>query len=179
MATLLDFGILDYFVPIFVFMLVFGILFALLEKTSIFGKNKGLNGLISFVVAFLFILTSDLVNFVRFFTPWVVMLFIFLVMIILLFMFVGVKAEAIAGVFSDRGMVWIIILLFLTIFIYAMTQVYGESVHSIYGGESAEDQGSGLSQAIGKILFHPKMLGVAVMLFIAAQTVRLIAGRLS
>ncbi len=178
MATILDIGILNYFTPVFVFFLVFGVLYALLSKTNIFGDNKGLNSIVAFALGLLFILTPELMKLVSIFTPWFILLFIFVLMIVLLFLFIGVNEETVVSVFSERSMVWIIVIVAVTIFIYAMTQVYGTQIHEIYGGANnvTDVASSGLNENIGKILFHPRILGVIMILLIAAQVVRFIAG---
>ena len=111
MASVLDIGILDYFIPVFVFLFIFAVLFALLEKFSFFGKNRGLNALIAFAIGFLFILTPDLMGVVKIITPWFTILFVFLVLIVLLFMFAGVKEESISAAISEKGVVWVIVIL--------------------------------------------------------------------
>lgn len=180
MASILDIGILNYFVPVFVFLFVFAIVFALLEKIKFFGPNKGLNSLIAFAIAFLFVLTPDLLGIVKIMTPWFTIMFVFILMIVLLFMFVGVKEGTVTEAFSERGMVWIIIVISLIIFIYALTQVYGSQVQTIYGGENATDTGtSSVTGQVGKILFHPRILGMLLLLMIAAQAVRMITSSLS
>ena len=82
MASFLDIGILDYFAPAFVFLLVFAVLFALLEKTKVFGDKTGINSLVAFSISLLFLLTPDLVGIVKVITPWFTILFIFILMIV-------------------------------------------------------------------------------------------------
>lgn len=177
MASILDIGLLDYFVPVFVFLLIFAAIFALLEKVKLFGENKGLNALIAFAIAFLFILTPDLLGIIKIITPWFTIMFIFVLMIVLLFMFVGVKEESVTKAFTDRGLIWIIIVLSIIILVYAMTQVYGSQVQTIYGGENVTSQES-VTNTIGKVIFHPRVLGMLLLLFIAAQAVRMITASL-
>ena len=176
MATMLDVGILEYFTPVFVFLFVFAILYAILDKTNILGDNKALKSLVAFSLSLMFIMTQDLMRLVSIMTPWFMILIIAVFFIMIFFLFVGAKAEEVSGVFTEKITVWIILILILTIFAYAITQVYGADVHTIYGGEEAEDNSGNLNQAIGQIIFHPKMLGVALILIIAAQAIRLIAG---
>lgn len=177
MASFLDIGILNYFVPAFVFLLIYGVILALLEKTKIFGESKAANQIIAVAVAVLFILTPDLVGIIKIITPWFTVLFIFVLMIILLFLFVGVKEGDVASAFKDRGMVWIIIVVCFLILMYAMTQVYGEQVQSIYTGSEGNVSGeSGVSNLIGPIIFHPRILGMIFLLVVAAQAVRMISG---
>jgi len=176
MASILDIGLLDYFVPVFVFLLIFAILFALLEKIPIFGKNRGLNAMIAFAIAFLFILTPDMLGIVKIITPWFTILFVFVILIVMLFMFVGVKEESITSVFTDKGNVWIIVVICLVILIYALTQVYGAQIQTIYGGTNATDSSTVTGQ-VGKIIFHPRVLGMLLLLVIAAQALRTIASK--
>ncbi|MFH0752812.1 MAG: hypothetical protein V1914_04435 [archaeon] len=174
MATILDIGILEYFTPVFVWLFIFALLYAILDKTGVLGENKGLKALVAFALSMLFVLTQDLMRIVSIMTPWFVILIIAVLFIMIFFLFVGVKGESIAKQFSERITVWIILVLILTIFIYAMTQVYGADIHNIYGEDGGEPE-EGLNQAIGQILFHPKMLGIIFILLVAAQAVRLIA----
>lgn len=176
MASILDIGIIDYFAPAFVWLLIYGVLFALLEKTKVFGDKTGINGLVAFAISILFLLTPDLVGLVKIITPWFTILFIFILMIVLLFLFVGVKESAVSEAFSERGMVWIIVLVSFIIFFYALTQVYGAQIQTIYGGATDETaEGGTVTTQVGKILFHPRVLGMIILLLIAAQAVRFIS----
>jgi len=159
MASILDIGILDYFTPVF-------------------GENKGINSLIAFAIAFLFILTPDIIGIVKTMTPWFMILLIFLLMIVLLFMFVGVKEEGITKAFTEKSVVWVIIVLSIIIFAYAMTQVYGSQIQTIYAGENVTGP-EPVTKQVGKIIFHPRILGVVLLLIIAAQAVRLITASIT
>lgn len=178
MASFLDIGILDYFAPAFVFLFVFGVLFALLEKTHVFGDKTGINSLVAFSISLLFLLTPDLVGIVKIITPWFTVLFIFILMIILLFLFVGVKESEVAGAFSERGTVWIILMVAFVIFFYALTQVYGAQIQTIYGGTGAEGGETSVAQNVGQIIFHPRVLGMVIILLIASQAVRFISSNI-
>lgn len=174
MATILDIGMLEYFTPVFVFLFVFALLYAILDKTGLLGESKAWKSLVSFTLAMMFVLTQDLMRLVSIMTPWFLVLVIAALFIMLFFMFVGVKNETISDVFGEKVVVWVILILLLLIFIYAMTQVYGSDIHNIYGEEDAQPK-EGLNQAIGQILFHPKMLGVIFILIVAAMAIRMIA----
>ena len=174
MATILDIGILEYFTPVFVFLFIFAVLYAILDKTGLLGDNKALKSLVAFTLSLMFVLTQNLMKLVTVMTPWFVVLVIAALFIMLFFMFVGAKAEDVSKVFTEKTTVWIILVVMLIIFSYAMTQVYGTDIHSIYGEAGQEESGT-LNEAVGRILFHPKMLGVVLILVIAAQAIRLIA----
>ncbi|MEA3379231.1 MAG: hypothetical protein U9Q69_06400 [Nanoarchaeota archaeon] len=178
MASLLDVGILNYFVPAFVFLLIYGVILALLEKTNIFGTNHAINQLIAVCMGILFILTPDLVGIVKIITPWFTVLFIFILMLILVFLFVGVKSESVASAFEDRSVIWVIIIISIAILLFAVTQVYGEQIHGLYPGDGNITSGEeGLNQVVGRVIFHPRVLGMIFLLIIVAQAIRIIAGR--
>ncbi|MBT4417288.1 hypothetical protein HOC80_04265, partial [archaeon] len=78
MASMLDIGILEYFIPMFVFFFVLVIVWALLEKTGFFGENKAINWIIALCIALLFIVVPELIDIVSTITPFFVIMFIFL-----------------------------------------------------------------------------------------------------
>lgn len=176
MATVLDLGLLQYFTPVFVFFFVFVILWALLEKTRFFGENKFANLAIAMCLSFLFIFIPELTTFVSILTPWFIVLMIFLIFLVLIFLFMGVDPTKVANLFgSNETVIWTILILSIMIFGYAMTQVYGEQIRGItVGSEATDDQGS-LAQSVGSILFTPKVLGMLLLLVIAAFAVRFIS----
>ncbi|MFH1065839.1 MAG: hypothetical protein V1734_05025, partial [Nanoarchaeota archaeon] len=88
---------------------------------------------------------------------------------------VGVKEESITNVFTDKGNVWIIVVVCLVILIYALTQVYGSQIQTIYGGTNTTDDS--VTGQVGKIVFHPRILGMFLLLVIAAQALRTIAAK--
>ncbi|MBI5871757.1 hypothetical protein HZB88_01585 [archaeon] len=175
MATILDIGILDYFAPVFVFLLIFVVVYGILEKISIFGKTKYVHALIAFCVAMLFLLTTELIDVIKLITPWFVIILIFIMFIIMIFLFAGVKAETLGSTFtSNPTVLWTIIVISFIILGWGLAQVYGESVSEVYAGD-AESQEKGIGDRIGEIVFHPKLLGVFFLLFVASQIVRLVS----
>jgi len=191
MATMLDVGLLGYFLPIFVFFLVTIILWALLEKIGFFG-NKFANLFIAVILGILFVLVPELTQVISLSTPWFVMLMIFLIFIVLVFMFMGVKADAIASLFGggsgagNQVLIWAIIILSLGIFGYAFTQVYGEQIHAITAGGSGETtEGTTIEDGtttsgdlmtnVGQIIFTPKIMGMFFLLLMATFVVRFIS----
>jgi hypothetical protein len=179
MATVLDVGLLEYFLPAFIFFLVLIFVWAILEKVSFFGDNKFANMVIALCIAVLFIVVPEIQTIVALTTPWFVILFLFLFLLILTFLFMGVDANHIAGVFGGSGgadtsqvVIWAVIIIALGIFGYAFTQVYGEEVHNITNPDS---DGDDLTQSIGEILFTPKILGMMFLIVLAGFSARFIS----
>lgn len=81
-----DIGIFDVALP---FLLVFTLVFAILDKTEIIGKNRGVNTTVSLVAALLFVRNVALVELLNRFLPNVSM---FLVVILMLLLMIGIVA---------------------------------------------------------------------------------------
>ncbi len=70
MVSEVSFSAINYFMPIFSFLLVFIVIFALLKKTGILGENSAVSLFISFIVSSFFIVEASLVEFVQFNSAW-------------------------------------------------------------------------------------------------------------
>jgi hypothetical protein len=70
MVSEVSFSAINYFMPIFSFLLVFIVIFALLKKTGILGENSAVSLFISFLVSSFFIMEASLVEFVQFNSAW-------------------------------------------------------------------------------------------------------------
>ena len=109
-------------------------------------------------------------------TPWFVFLFVFIILLVLIFMMVGVEEKSIVWLFSENWVVWTIsIIVIIGILGFAMSQVYGPVVQGLYGTEETAKEG--ITFDIGRILFHPRMIGMIFIMIIASQAVRLIAAK--
>lgn len=172
MATLLDLSLLSYFKPFFTFILVWVIFYAILQKTKIFGPNQGLNALISISVAALFMFTPGVSDMINIITPWFVVLMIFILLLVGIFMMVGIKEGSIAEAFSQDWLIWlIVIVVILFIFGFAFTKVFGSSIQKVYAGEG--EAGDAVFD-VGRVLFHPRVLGMLFLLVVVSQAIRLL-----
>jgi hypothetical protein len=172
MASIMDIGLLEYFTPVFVFALVWIITLAILEKTKLFGDNQAIHWVISFCMAVLVVVIPGLTDVIKIMTPWFIVLFIFMTLLVLIFLFMGVKGDTVAGVFGqNQFVIWIVILVALGIFGFAMMQVYGDSIQNI----TNPDDDTGLNGQIGQILFHPKIMAMVLILVIAGLIVRFVS----
>jgi len=172
MATVLDFGLFGYFRPLFTFLLVWVIFYAVLQKSKVFGGNQGTDALVSMSASFLFMLTPGVSEIINIITPWFIVLIIFILLLVVIFMMVGVKESSIIEAFTSDWLIWLIVI-FVIIFIFgfAFTKVFGSSIQSISGnGEDAKDT----VFDVAKVLFHPRILGLLFILLVASQAIRLL-----
>jgi len=185
MATFLQLGLMNYFSIIFPALIVFVIVFALFQKFKILGEDKTVHSIIAIALAFLVILSADVVELINVMAPWFVIIFVFLVLLLVLFKLMGASDENIAAILTkNKGVQWIIIGIGFIILIGALAHVYGERLAPVTAEEPVE--GAVVSEAIAekepttfgenvlKILFNPLMLGVIFILLVAIFTIALI-----
>src|SRR3989338_4955316 len=96
MATFLDtLGVLNYFAPIFSALLVFAVVFTILQKTKILTDSKIISSVVAAALSLLVLLTPDLVELINFIAPWFVVLFVALIMLLTTYQLFGMKEESI------------------------------------------------------------------------------------
>ena len=178
-----DIGLFEHFAIIFPFLLVWTVTFAVLSMTKRYGDNKNLNSIIALALAFLFILSKDAVAMLNFASPWFVIFFIFLIFIVLAFKIMGATDADIEGVMHTKQgqqvITWLIVLSVVIILI-SFSNVIGqrllgeqfdennETVVYEGGGVASEDHETSVVQTI----FHPKVIGMVILLLIGAFTVK-------
>ncbi|MBM3200685.1 hypothetical protein FJZ53_07125 [Candidatus Woesearchaeota archaeon] len=172
MASPLDVGTLNHFVPVSVFLFVFVVFYAILLKTKILGENKGLIALASFVVAILFLMTRSASDFIQITMPWFVVLLVVAMCLMIIFMFLGVKPDTIASAITQEGNVWIILIILFVLLGLALTKVMGPSIAAITQGDTSE---AGFMGTVGAIMFHPKILGAMFILLVSAYAVKAVS----
>ena len=99
----------DYF-PIVSFLLVFTVVFALLMKTEVLGKNKFIQLVTSFLMAIIFVGVTSAREYVVRITPWFVVMLLCLVFVLMLIGFAGKIPE---GFHKGIGIVFVIALIIL------------------------------------------------------------------
>src|SRR3989344_4162312 len=157
MATLLDISLLGFLLPLFIFLLVFVILYAILSKTNLFGeKGVALNFIASFCVAA-----------VSVFTPWIVFIGFILVMIFAIFKFFSLEDNKIWDTLGGPTLIYVIILIVLLI-----------GVAVVFGSDVAPSGEGGVKNEVIVALTHPRILGALFILLVSAFAVRLLSEKL-
>ena len=191
MATFLDIGLAQHFSVIFTVLLVFVIIFALLEKTNMFGDKKGLHSLIALCISLLMLFVPGIVQVVAIMAPWFVLIFLLIIFFYMLLLAFGVSWEKImAYTVKDWDTPhWFLLIIGIVIFIGALGAVYGGAMLPFSedkvvsqgvseAGTSAEslttDTGD-FNQNVGRVIFHPKTIGVVFLLMVGSLAIRLLA----
>ncbi len=116
----IDISGINYFMPIFGFLFVFVIVFALLAKTKILGENKFINVLISFIISIIFSTVSSMQNYVKSVIPWFAVLVIVLFFVLLI---IGFSQQKIGDIMKP-GIVWVFIIVLIAVFLVAAIKVF-------------------------------------------------------
>jgi len=159
MATILEVGLINYLMPVFVFLLVFAIVFAILKKFPIFGDNVSVNAVIAFVVALIFMITPRAREMVTTMTPWFIIIVILIFFILMTLVFIGLKEESLVALGKHPAMYIIVLVIVAIIFFVSLAKVFSGALDMSYF----------------EFLAHPRILGVIVILAIASLAVKFIS----
>jgi hypothetical protein len=117
---------LGYFMPIISFLFVFVLIYAVLVKTNILGKNNAVSLMISLMLSAFFIYNASLVEFVKTSAAWFVIFFICVFFILLLITFThgdGIKK------IMNPSMAWVMLAILVIIFVVSSSYVFNWAVN--------------------------------------------------
>ena len=169
MATPLDTGLLEYVAPIFSFLLVYAVIYAVLIRSKIFGDNNLINSVIPLAVSVLLLLMPGAVSFINFITPWFVVLVIVGFAVALVFLFLGVKDETVRGWVHNPTIYWTILIFMMIIIVAGLTHVFGN-----FFGQPEASSGS-IGSEVQFSIFHPKIIATIFVLIIATFAIKFIS----
>jgi len=141
----IDLSGISTFVPVFGFLLVFVVSYALLGKTKVLGENKFVHILVSFAIAIIFLVSANAVEYVRVVTPWFAA---FIVSLLFIALVVGVTGNM-EKIFKP-GFTWFIVIVLLLIFVISAIYVFADVINKYMGEPKA-------------FLLQPQILGVLVL----------------
>ncbi len=126
---------LGYFLPIFAFLLVFIVIYAILKKTGVLGDSDGIILFISFILASFFVVESSLVEFVSFSSSWfaVLVIGVFFIMMLVAFMPGDKPLEMLS---KGSWFAWVLIGLMVAIFIVSSSYVFNWAINWDYVWDS-------------------------------------------
>ena len=196
MATILDASLLGFFAPVFIFLFVFAVIYAILEKTSLFGnESKALRVIAAFSVAAVSTFIGD--SFTKLtvsILPWIVFLVIIMFLLFTIYLGFGV-ADGKKG--TGEKEVWDIIgktpiyIIVLLIILIGLSSVFEEELSPFDSssgsdvevvsinedGERVVESKNPRSEAL-EAMTHPRMMGAIFMLIIASAAIKLLVDKM-
>lgn len=124
-------GSISYFLPIFAFLLVFIVIFAILKRSVVLGENDGVNLFISFILASFFIVESQLVDYVAFTSSWVGV-FVVILFFLLLTIAVLPGKDPFEFLGKNNWFRWVVMVLMIVFFIIASSYIFNWAVNWDY-----------------------------------------------
>ncbi len=120
-----DLSGVNFFMPVFSFLFVFILVYAILAKIKIFGDNPAVHLFISFLFAIFFIVNTSLVDFVKFSSAWFVVFLICIFLMIVLVSFTHGNFDAIA----KPWVAWVLVGALIGFFIISSSFVFNWAVN--------------------------------------------------
>lgn len=160
----MDVTFATYFLPVFAFLLVFVIIYALLAKTEILGETKSVNILIAFVIAIIFISVSSVRQYVTSVVPWFAVLIAALFFILLI---VGLSQKDFTII--KPWFTWVFVILLILVFLIAAIKVFNKQIGP-YLPESEKEPSNSFGAKLKDFFYSQKFLGALLLLIIAALT---------
>lgn len=175
MATLTEaLGLLGNFSPIFTFLLIFAIIYSVLERTELVDDNKSIQAIIATALALLAVTSETVTKLIQFTAPWFILAFIMILMLILIYRTVGVSEESIVNyIEKDRAINWVLIGIALTITMVGVFQVFGEWALQETAKNTTQ---TGFQQNLINTVFNSQMLGLLLVFGLAVFTIALLGG---
>ena len=112
-----------FFVPIFAFLLVFVVVYALLAKTKVLGESHWIMIFVSFILAGFFIVEASLVDFVVFSSAWFGVLVIGLFFLLVILAFLPWK-EPLEFLTKGNWFSWIMLGVIIAFFVISAAYVF-------------------------------------------------------
>jgi len=135
-----------FFMPVFSFLFVAIIVYALLAKTKGIGGSKWVNLLVSFIVAVIFMSFSSAELYVRTILPWFIVLMVVVFLVLLIAMF---STKAWDKIMSP-AFAWIVVIILVIIFLVAAVYVFNPVFHPDLGVTSG--QGTSMIEQIKEFM---------------------------
>lgn len=159
MATL-DISGLFFFMPVFSFLFVFVVVYAVLAKTKILGDQR-VNLLVSFIIGIIFMNFSSLDLYVRTILPWFVVLLVCLFLVLVIMGFSTKDWEKM----TTPGFAWVIVAILVVIFLIAAIRVFNPMFHPELGITTAGDGQQGVLVQI-RNMFDSQVTGSVLLLLL-------------
>jgi hypothetical protein len=130
MAVGVDLGFIGLFLPIFAFLLVMIVVYAILQKTKFLGDSPAISLFLSIIMASFFIVEVHLVDFVSYTSGWVSVFVVSLFMLFLIMAFIpGADKTTGLKLLEGKAFSGIVLALMIIFFIFSATYVFNLAIN--------------------------------------------------
>ncbi len=185
MATPLDVGLLQKFDVIFPFIFVLVVVYAILSRTEWLKDKQTMALIMAFVLAVMTLFSNIAVKTINRMAPWFVLLLIFSILVLVAYQAFGIQEKSIIDTLTGKEYggtfaYWVLALM-LIIGLGSLSAVVSEEKQftSLAAGENATAAPGAEEVGFWATLFHPKVLGLALILLIAMFTITRLSAKSS
>ncbi|MBR9704358.1 hypothetical protein GOV12_03025 [Candidatus Pacearchaeota archaeon] len=129
---------LYFFMPIFSFLFVFIVTYAILFKTKILGESQFVNILVGLIIAIIFMSFSTSTfstdTYIRTIIPWFAVLFVSVFLVLLL---MGLSTKDLGSIMTSK-FAWAVAIILIVIFVIAAIRVFNPVLDPTYGVASGD-----------------------------------------
>ena len=130
MVAGVDLSFMGLFLPIFAFLLVMIVIYAILQKSQLLGDNPAISLFLSILMASFFIVEVQLVDFVSYTSSWVSVFVVVLFMLFLIMAFVpGADGATGLKILEGKAISWIILGLMVVFFLFSASYVFNLAIN--------------------------------------------------
>jgi hypothetical protein len=187
MATpTLDLSLIQLFTPVFTFIFIFAVIYALMQFAKVLGDNKLLHSAIAFTIAiFGAVLSNTARDMIEYMVPWFTVFIIFTVLVIVMYKIFGATDDDVRTVIRKHsGVQWTIAIFAILIALGALSNSFGQK--ALAGtenpGEVTDPQNpdwrpgattpgttgtSDFSTNLNRTFYHPKVIGMLFLMLVA------------
>ena len=164
----LDISLLQFFMPIFSFLLIFALVYAVMDKFSLLGGGKAVKVTVAFTIAIIFLFSTKALSFVMELLPWFVILIVLIFVTLAALMFLGLKEESVAATVKKPALYWVVLVFIIIALLITIGKVFG----SLGGDGGTTEEGQESSPSLLQTLFNAKVLGAVVLLIISVFAIQ-------
>ena len=200
MATFLDLSLFQNVSGIFIFILVFLVVYAFLNMSKIFkgvGGHNGIYAIVALAIAFLSSFSTGFVAVIMNMAPWFTVIIVFLFLVFFVVRMFTTDDKLFESMIKEGAVKWVLIIVFVIILLVSVSNAFGQKVLEQGTGQTSTTNGtvydattttttttttSGEGVATNdfgtnftQTMFHPKILGMLLVVLIAFFTILLIA----
>lgn len=155
--AVLDVSFIIYFAPILAFLIVLVIVFAVLNKTEVLGKNLFIQWLLAFVVAAVFVAFAGTRDYVLTIVPWFGVLIVCAVILLIMMNFTESPS------FLKTGIGVLVVIAALLIFLVSAFFLFSHQMAQYLPGASG---GNGDLKDVLNWLYSSRVLGAVLLIII-------------
>ena len=181
MAAVIDVSLLNFLIPFFIFLFILVVIYALLQKTELFGKNQvALNLTAAICVSAVATFAGTLLTPLKTVIPWIVFIIVILAMLFALFGFFGVENKEVWEVIGGKTPYFVIIVLIVFVSLVALYEPEVSPFEGSSGDIAAATapQGQNVQSEVVRTFTHPRLLAALFILIVSSFSIRLIVDKI-